>query len=134
MWRHRLRAGLVIVVMVFQSHVASAARTTAPSPANVTLEPPAGLTVVRYKPHVVIAWTHAARLATGYEIERAIGAGAFRRIGTAGRDARTFRDRTSSPGTTYVYRVRAVGTGVVSPYKAVIVIVEPDSRGRARSR
>ena len=55
----------------------------------------------------------------------------FKRIGVAGREARSFRDPASRPGLTYIYRVRAAGPGTVSPYSTeVIVKVTTAAEGR----
>jgi hypothetical protein len=104
-------------------------------PPSVTLEAPTDLTVVRYKPDVVLRWAHAGTFTRGYEVERAVASGPFRRVGAPGRNARTFRDAASSPGLMYVYRIRAVGVGSVSPYSTeLIVIVNPDPPGRPGAR
>ncbi|MBI1734231.1 MAG: hypothetical protein HYR51_03565 [Candidatus Rokubacteria bacterium] len=78
--------------------------------------------VVRYAPHVVLGWTHDGERVWRFEVERAIAGGAFKRIGTPGRDARTFRDPTSRPGVTYLYRLRAVGADAVSRYSDEILV------------
>lgn len=78
--------------------------------------------VARYTPHVVLSWQHDGQGVARFEIERSTAGGAFKRIGTPGREARTFRDPTSRTGVTYVYRVRAVGTDAVSPYSAEILV------------
>jgi hypothetical protein len=102
---------------------------------STTLEAPSGLTVLRYKPDVVLAWTHGGASTTGYELERAMGGGPFRRIGTPGRQARTFRVTGSASGVMSVYRIRAVGAGAVSPYsQEVVVFAEPDRPGSSRHR
>lgn len=102
----------------------------APGPPPVeSLDAPRNLVVLRYQPRVVLGWTYDGALTTGFEMERAIVAGstghrpsAFTPIGTPGRDTRRFRDPTSRPGMTYVYRVRAIGVGTVSPYSKEIIV------------
>ncbi len=113
-------------------------RREVPAPRTESLDRPRHLTVVRYKPHVVLGWTYDGAMTTGFEIERAIVDGSpnprpdqFKRIGVAGREARSFRDPASRPGLTYIYRVRAAGPGTVSPYSTeVIVKVTTAAEGR----
>ena len=105
-------------------------------PPSATPEVPRDLVVRDYKPHVTLAWTCDRAPTSGFEVERAIVAGVrtpkpdrFKRVGTPGRDTRTFRDLTSQPGLTYAYRIRAVGNGTVSAYSTeVIVKVNADRR------
>ena len=78
--------------------------------------------VARYMPHVVVAWQHDGEGVARFEVERSTAGGAFKRIGTPGRETRTFRDPTSRPGVTYVYRVRAIGTDAVSAYSPEILV------------
>lgn len=116
-------------------HTRAQTDRAAPPPA-VTLDAPRHLTVRDYTPRVVLAWTYDGALTTGFEIERAVLDGApnaqpdrFTRVGAPGPVARTFRDPASHPGMTYVYRIRAVGTGTVSPYsKEIIVKVHASKR------
>lgn len=128
-----LAHGGAVRVASARSGEASATRSAAAerSAANrsVTLDAPRYLTVLDYTPRVVLAWTYDGALTTGFEVERAIVAGApnaradrFTRIGAPGRDTRTFRDPTSHAGMTYVYRVRAVGTGTMSPYSKDLIV------------
>lgn len=104
-------------------------RRAAPAPRTESLDRPRHLTVLRYKPHVVLGWTYDGAMTSGFEIERSIVAGSssarpdqFRQIGVAGRSARSFRDATSRPGMTYVYRIRAAGPGTVSPYSTEVIV------------
>jgi hypothetical protein len=78
--------------------------------------------VARYAPHVVLAWQHGGDRISHFEVERAVGRGPFKRVGTPGRDARTFRDPTSRPGVTYLYRIRAIGAGAASPWSDEILV------------
>jgi hypothetical protein len=115
--------------------VVSASSDRSATPRSVTLDAPRHLTVLDYKPRVVLGWTYDGTLTTGFEVERAIVAGApnarpdrFTQIGAPGREARRFRDPTSHAGMTYVYRIRAVGTGTMSPYSEIIVRVNAARR------
>lgn len=104
-------------------------RGDAPAPRTESLDRPRHLAVVRYKPHVVLGWSYDGAMTTGFEVERSIVDGSpnarpdqFKRIGVAGRDARSFRDPTSRPGMTYIYRIRAAGPGTVSPYSTEVIV------------
>lgn len=95
-----------------------------------TLDPPAELSVARFRPHVVLRWTHTGRGAAGFQIERAEALGVYARIGTASGDARTFRDRSARPDRSYTYRVRAIAPGAASAYsKEVLVAVTRKRHG-----
>ena len=88
----------------------------------LTLAVPQHPYVARYTPDIVLGWQHGGERVSHFEVERSIGGGAFRRIGTAARDARTFRDHTSRPGVTYLYRVRAVGVDVTSEWSDELLV------------
>ena len=99
------------------------------TPPPVSLEAPRHLTVLRYTPRVVIAWTYDSDRTTGFEVERAILDGVpnarpdrFTKVGAPNRDARSFRDPTSHGGMTYVYRIRAIGAGTTSPYSKELIV------------
>lgn len=100
-------------------------------PGVKALAAPAGLTVVRFRPDVVLEWSHPSAGVTGYEIERNAGGGPFARIGVAAPGARTFRDRTARVGLTYAYRVRAVAGETASPYSSEVVVSVNASAGRS---
>ena len=113
----RMRA---LVILLFATSAASS---------SVALEAPRNLVVRDYQPHVTLAWTYDGAKTTGFEIERATVAGSttahpdqFRRVGAPTRDARTFRDAGSHAGMTYVYRIRAVGAGTVSPWSTELIV------------
>jgi hypothetical protein len=115
----------------------TARRPVSVAPRTESLDPPRHLTVRRYQPHVELGWTHDGGMTTGFEVERAIVAGTahprpdqFRKIGAPGREARSFRDPTSRPGMTYRYRLRAVGTGAVSPYSSEVIVRITAARDR----
>lgn len=91
--------------------------------AGVELPAPANLTVLRYRPHVVLRWEHAGSAIKGFEVERAAPmTGEFRRVGFVGREIRTFRDEGTRPGGSYLYRVRAVTAGDASPYSEELLV------------
>jgi hypothetical protein len=79
--------------------------------APVPLVPPAGLRAVATSAtRVQLTWLDRSRSETGFVIERwAMGVG-WRTAGTVGANVTRFVDEGLRPGTTYVYRVRAVDT------------------------
>ncbi|MFD3443829.1 malectin domain-containing carbohydrate-binding protein, partial [Microbacteriaceae bacterium 4G12] len=100
------------------SNTATGTRTVAP----VAPAAPAGVTATGSATGVALAWT-ASPSATGYVVERAASAtGTFARISAATPlTATTFTDTTGTAGTTYAYRVIAVGsTGLTSAPSAVV--------------
>ena len=131
--RVQFATGLGMTIVVVLAGLASAAgapsaRPRAAPPA-VSLEAPRHLTVLRYTPRVVIAWTYDSDPAAGFEVERAILDGVpnarpdrFTKVGAPNREARSFRDPTSHAGMAYVYRVRAIGAGTASPYSKELIV------------
>jgi hypothetical protein len=97
------------------------ARRGTHAPRVTALDSPTELTVVRFKPDVVLRWVHAGHGVTGFEVERAADGGTFTRVASVTREARTFRDRTALAGHGYAYRVRAVAVGVASPYSTEVL-------------
>jgi len=65
---------------------------------------------------VTITWG-AVTGATGYRLERSSGAGTFTQIATP--TGTSYNDTGLTPGTTYVYRVRAVKSASISAYSNV---------------
>jgi fibronectin type III domain protein len=87
-----------------------------------TIAAPTNLSVMRYRPHVLLRWEHDGRAIKGFEIERASTADPFTRVGVVGREVRTFRDSGTRPGMSYVYRVRAVSAADASPYSDELLV------------
>jgi hypothetical protein len=111
-------------------HLGSARGTHAPRVS--ALESPTELTVVRFKPDVVLRWVHAGHGVTAFEVERAADGGSFTRVASVTREARSFRDRTALAGHAYAYRVRAVAVGLASPYSTeVLASIASERRTRA---
>ena len=132
------RSTMLVLMMALASGSASGdaprseRRPSSSSAPTVTLDAPRHLVVLHYQPRVVIGWTYDGQLTTGFEVERANGAESplrFHRVATPGRDARSFRDPTSHAGPTYVYRVRAVGAGTISPYSKELIVWMTSRRG-----
>ena len=101
--------------------------------ALTVIEAPRNLVAIAYRPHVVLSWTMPSGIATGFEIERALGDAEFTRLGTTRRDTTTYTDRSTLPGRAYRYRVRAVAGPARSAYSSeLMVIVTP--KGHAGHR
>jgi hypothetical protein len=82
--------------------------------ATEDLAPPTGLVATSISTTGIrLTWNQVPD-ATGYDIERASGAGAFAVIGTAG--GTFYEDLSLTPATQYRYRVRAVADGENSDY------------------
>jgi len=130
---------VVVGLLALDGGMSAAERHVSPRavrPAGASaLEQPTDVSVVRFKPDVVLHWRHSGRGVTAFEVERAVDGGPFVRTGTVTREARTFRDRTSASGHAYLYRVRAVTLGAASAYSTeILVSVTPGRRPAASSR
>lgn len=81
---------------------------------------PSGLTANAVAHNQVnITWSDNANDETGYEVERAVGSGSFSLVTTLGANS-------ASPLTNYVYRVRAVKSGLFSGYSNTASATTPD--------
>lgn len=83
--------------------------TTPPAP--TTPAAPSGLTsTANSQTKVTLNWADNASNETGYRIERKIGSGAWTTLVNLGTNATTYQDTTVAAGTTYTYRVIALGS------------------------
>ncbi len=88
--------------------------------------PPTNLEVTAAAPtRVDLSWEDNSTNETGFEVERATGSGAFQRIATVSASTALYSDRTVTAGTTYRYRVRAVGSGGNSLYSNTVEVRAP---------
>ena len=85
----------------------------------VSLPPDLTATVALNPLRVLLSWTDNANNETGFEIQRAIGNGAFTTLTTVGANVTTFTDTTVLPNTTYRYQVRAVSTAGNSAFSNI---------------
>jgi len=69
---------------------------------------------------VNLTWSDNSTNESGFEIERALGAGAFAPIGVVGANVVTFKDTTLAPLTEYRFRVRAYNAAGTSDYSNVL--------------
>jgi len=76
---------------------------------------------------VALAWTAPADPITGYELERAVGAGAFAALANPAAPAAGYSDGGLATGTAYRYRVRAVGAGGASAWTSEVTATPPAS-------
>lgn len=78
---------------------------------------PSGLTATPVSSTAIeLAWTDNAEDETGFELERALEGDVFTRVALLGIDALTYVDTGLPGGTTFRYRVRAVGAEGASDY------------------
>lgn len=92
------------------------------------LSAPADLSAVARSPRrVLLTWSDATAGETGFRIERSVAGGAFKELTRAvPANATRIVLRGLTPGTTYRFRIRAVGTGNArSPYSAVVTVTTP---------
>ncbi|PYM12965.1 MAG: hypothetical protein DMD81_22520, partial [Candidatus Rokuibacteriota bacterium] len=97
-------------------------RALAASSTLVAINPPVNLVATALRPHVVLGWNTTSRVATGFEVERALGDAEFRRVATIPRQATSYSDRSARSGRAYRYRVRAMATGVPSAYSNELTV------------
>jgi hypothetical protein len=76
---------------------------------------------------VALAWTDASGNETGFEVQRAEGAGPFATVAMLGPDAASFTDSGLANLTTYSYRVRAVNAAGASAFSGTAVATTPDT-------
>lgn len=94
------------------------ARLVAPAPPAAP-PAPVDLAATASVSQVNLAWVEGSNIQTGFTIERSTNNISFIQIGTAGPTASTYNDPTALAGTTYYYRVKAMGTAGNSGYSNV---------------
>jgi len=84
------------------------------------LASPELITTLLYNNEVDVIWKPIPG-ATAYQVERQAGAGEFQKLGTFGPATMTIKDTGLQPGTTYTYRIKAIGDKTESPVSSVSV-------------
>ncbi len=112
--------------------IGSSPYSTTPNGISVTAEPPTPpanpsslLASAISAAQVELSWVDNSDNELTFRIERATGAGAFSTVGTVGMNVINFSDTTVTPGTTYNYRVIAVGAGGDSAASNTSGVVTP---------
>jgi hypothetical protein len=96
--------------------------------AGGTLAAPEGLTAVpRSATQVLLAWRDVSSGEVGVRVERSVAGGSYQELTrSAAADATSLMVRGLAPGTTYRFRVWAVGAdGARSPYSAEVSVTTP---------
>ena len=100
---------------------------------TVALNPPAAVSAIAVSSgRIDLTWA-AVPGATGFQIERANSQGSWVILGTTTRGITDFSDVSVAPGTTYTYRVRAIGSGQTSSPSVVATATTP-AASRASGR
>lgn len=100
----------------------AASATTLRNPPNA---PTSLVATVINRGQVDLRWHDNANDEDGFELERAVGSGAFTLIAAFGPNTTAYSDTTVAPSTTYTYRVRAVGGGLASGYATSTPVLVP---------
>lgn len=80
----------------------------------VSLKTPSNLTAKAVSASQIdLEWTDETDKETGYRIERKTGGGSYEVIATVAADTSAYSDSGLTKGTTYTYRVKAVGNGLL---------------------
>ena len=91
-------------------------------------ETPGYLEVQAFSNRVELGWTDTSTNETGFKIERRTGGGAYSQIATTGANsgnAAYYTDNSTSPQTTYTYRVRAYNAAGNSGYNNEVTATTP---------
>ena len=92
---------------------------------TAALNPPAAVSATAVSSgRIDLTWS-AVPGATGFEIERTIGPASWTILGTTTTGITVFSDLLVAPGTTYTYRVLAIGSGQTSSPSAVATATTP---------
>jgi len=105
------------------------------SPSNVVaamslvMVPPAAPTdlaaAVQVGPQVSLTWVDNATDENSFVLERSTGSGAFTQIATPGANVTSYVDTGVSAGTSYSYRIKAIGAGGESSYSNTATVNIP---------
>lgn len=99
---------------------------TAPPPSPSGLYAPFQLTAaLRPGPQVSLAWRDTSSSENGFQVERAVGAGAFTIIGATSTNLTSYTDAGVSPGGVYAYRIRSVNANGGSEYSNIANVSAP---------
>ncbi|HMO25115.1 MAG TPA: choice-of-anchor D domain-containing protein, partial [Tepidisphaeraceae bacterium] len=80
-----------------------------PSAGDIPTAPTSLIAIANSQTQITISWTDNNNNETGFRIERRIGNGSFTLLTTVGSNVTNFVDASVGAGTSYTYRVRALG-------------------------
>ncbi len=98
-------------------------RRVIPFLANVLSAPEDFIGFSRTETTTLLRWSDVSSGETGFEIERALGDGAFSNIATTAASIEEYADSGLTDGTRYRYRARTTDGVTTSPYTPIITIV-----------
>ena len=98
---------------------------TVPGTGTVALSPPSAVSASAVSSGCIdLTWT-AVPGATGFQVERTTGQASWTILGTTTSGITVFSDVSVVPGTTYAYRVQAIGSGQTSSPSGVATVSTP---------
>ncbi len=110
-------------VPLFQPQFFHPRRRVIPFLANILAAPEAFRGFSRSETTASLRWSDVSSGETGFEIERALGDGAFSNITTTAASVELYEDTGLTEGTRYRYRARTTDGSTTSPYTAIVTIV-----------
>jgi fibronectin type 3 domain-containing protein len=90
--------------------------STVATPSAAPAAPTALLATAVSESGIDLVWADNSTDETGFEVERKTAGGSFSRVTTVGANVTRYSDGGLTPGTSYVYRLRAVNSGGASGY------------------
>jgi hypothetical protein len=93
-----------------------------------TLDPPSGLTAINASPsQIKLSWTDNSDDETAFAIWRKGDTSDWTRVGVVPPNVTTFVDSGLTPGSRFIYRVRAISNLVPSSWTNVVSLATPDA-------
>ncbi len=113
---------IVFIAIVFGACSKTSNNATSPTPTTVVPNSPISLTGALVSGQVVLNWVDSSSNETGFHVERKVVGGTYAVIATTVANVTTYTDNTTTPNTTYTYRVNAFNTAGNSYYTNEVTI------------